>query len=867
MSTETSTTSTAVSTNSVLTMEGITKAFGGVQALKGVNFDLRSGEVHALIGQNGAGKSTLIKILAGALPPDAGTISIDGKPVSLSSPADALHMGIGTVYQDPLVYPELSVTENVFMGRELRDRYGDIDWRAEVNRVRGLLQDLDVTPHIATSPIGSLSIALRQEALIAKALSWEPKVMIFDEPTAILTQHEVETLFGIIRKLRNRGVGIIYISHRIEEIYLLADRVTILKDGESMGTWPVRPIVRDGEQHAEGVSLTTDQLIELMAGRALTESIVKTEPQAAEPILKVQGLTHKGMYHNVSFKVRPGEILGFFGLVGAGRSEVARAIFGEEPAEAGKMIFHGQEVHTHSPHQAVSLGIAYLPEDRKGQGIFGTLSVRYNSIITVIQHLTTLRFVVQPGKEENLAQRYVRDFSIKTPNTRMKVANLSGGNQQKVVLARWLATKPRLLILDEPTAGIDVAAKQEIHNLIVELARGGTAIMLISSELPEVLKLSDRVLTMHEGEVTGEFMRNTAASTVLAAAIRETDEEERASAAPIEAPVAASSTIAPTRTSVSVSHLRTLLTRRESIVLALLIIGSLLFGLFHPTFFSFSNITSILSNVAVVAIISIAMTMVIVSGGIDVSVGSLLAVCMLMSAKVLVAGVNSLLIALLVSLGVGLLIGAINGTIVAYGRIHPIIVTLGTLNIIRALHIQLLGPQWITPPPVARPLALGTFIGLPIPWWLVLVLCFLATLFLRWRPLGRHAYALGGNTEAARLAGINVRGVIIFTYTAIGLLVGLAALIQLGQSGTVQPNTGIGLELQVIAATVIGGTSILGGRGTIIGSLIGALLIEAVHNALITLGTAALLEGLIVGILILIAVGVDALQNRKAVKV
>jgi rhamnose transport system ATP-binding protein len=863
MSTET-TMSTAVSAGPVLTMTGITKAFGGVQALKGVDFDLRAGEVHALVGQNGAGKSTLIKILAGALTPDAGTISIEGTSFSPSSPADALHLGIGTVYQDPLVYPELSVTENIFMGRELRDRYGDIDWRAEVNQVRRLLQDLDVPPHLATHPIGSLSLALRQEALIAKSLSWEPKVMIFDEPTAILTQHEVETLFGIIRKLRNRGVGIIYISHRMEEIYLLADRVTVLKDGESKGTWPLRSVVRDGEQHAE--SVTPDQLIELMAGRALTESIVKTESHAVEPVLRVQGLTHKGMYQDVSFEVHPGEILGFFGLVGAGRSEVARAIFGEEPAEAGKIIFAGQEVPPHSPSQAVSQGIAYLPEDRKGQGIFGNLSVRYNSAITVIQRLATLGFVVQPEKEEDLAQRYVRDLSIKTPNTRLKVANLSGGNQQKVVLARWLATKPRLLILDEPTAGIDVSAKQEIHNLIVELARSGTAIMLISSELPEVLKLSDRVITMHEGVVTGEFMRNTAANTVLAAAMLET-KEERNSTAPIEGPGASSPTKAQTRPVVSASELRALLIRRESIVLALLILGSLVFGLFHPTFFSFGNVISILSNVAVVAIISIAMTMVIVSGGIDVSVGSLLAVCMLMSAKVMIAGADNLLIALLVSLGIGLLIGAINGTIVAYGRIHPIIVTLGMLNIIRALHIQLLGPQWITPPPVARPLALGTFIGLPVPWWLLLILCFLASLFLRWRPLGRHIYALGGNTEAARLAGINVRGVIVFTYAAIGLLVGLAALIQLGQSGTVQPNTGIGLELQVIAATVIGGTSILGGRGTVIGSLIGALLIEAVHNALITLGTVALLEGLIVGILILIAVGVDALQNRKAVKV
>src|SRR6266566_4133779 len=389
----------------ILLMEGIDKSFGGVHALKGVEFALESGEVHALVGQNGAGKSTLIKILSGALTPDAGTIRIDGQAVTRSSPAAGLRLGIGTVYQDPLVYPELTVTENIFTGRELRDRFGNIDKRAQVARVRTLLHDLEVDPGLATRPMGSLSVALRQLALIAKALSWEPKVMIFDEPTAILTQREAETLFGIIRKLRDRGVGIIYISHRMEEIYLLADRVTVLKDGESKGTWPLRSVGRDGEQHAERESVTPDQLIELMAGRALTESIVKTESQAAEPVLRVQGLTHKGMYHDVSFEVHPGEILGFFGLVGAGRSEVARAIFGEEPAEAGKIIFAGQEVPPHSPHQAVSQGIAYLPEDRKGQGLFGNLSVRYNSAITVIQRLATLHFVVQPEKEESLAQR------------------------------------------------------------------------------------------------------------------------------------------------------------------------------------------------------------------------------------------------------------------------------------------------------------------------------------------------------------------------------------------------------------------------------------------------------------------------------
>lgn len=508
--------------STVLVMQGIDKSFGGVHALKGVDFTLDAGEVHALVGQNGAGKSTLIKILSGATSPDAGSIAVDGHVVTLSSPADGLRLGIGTVYQDPLVYPEMSVTENIFMGRELQDRLGNIDKRTQLARVRALLHDLEVDPGLSTRTMSSLSLALRQLALIAKALSWEPKVMIFDEPTAILTQREAETLFAIIRKLRDRGVGIIYISHRLEEVFKIANRVTALKDGEVKGTWPVDTVDQGGDP-----AITINKLIEVMAGRALMESAARTKPAAAPPVLEAKGLTHRQIYHDVSFSVRPGEILGFFGLVGAGRSEVARAIFGEEPAGSGTVAIDGQIVRITSPRQAMRFGIAYLPEDRKGQGLFGNLSVAYNSAITSVRRLSYLGWLVRRGQEDRLAQKYVSDLSIKTPHTRVKVSNLSGGNQQKVVLAKWLAAQPRIFILDEPTAGIDVSSKQEIHNLIVRLAAQEVAIVLISSELSEVLKLSDRIITMHEGHVTGEFTRDAPANAVLAAAMGEEGREAR----------------------------------------------------------------------------------------------------------------------------------------------------------------------------------------------------------------------------------------------------------------------------------------------------------------------------------------------------
>ena len=490
----------------VLEMQGMDKSFGGVHALIDVAFDLQGGEVHALVGQNGAGKSTLIKILAGALQPDAGIIRIDGVPVTLPSPGAALRLGIGTVYQDPLVYPELTVTENIFTGRELRDRLGNIDKRAQVRRVQDLLRDLNVDPRLALRPMGSLSVALRQLALIAKALSWAARVMIFDEPTAILTAREAENLFAIIRKLRDRGVGIIYISHRLEEIFTLADRVTVLKDGQIKGTWPLGAVSRA-------------QLIELMAGHALFESVAHQAPGDARPVLSVRGLSRRDAFQGVDFDLQPGEILGFFGLVGAGRSEVAQALFGVEPADAGEIRLDNRLVRMRSPSQALRLGIAYLPEDRKGQGLFGTLTLRYNTAIAVIRRLSLHATIVRPRREDEIARHYLKELSIKAPGPTTKVSNLSGGNQQKVVLAKWLATEPRIFILDEPTCGIDVSSKQEIHNLIVSLARKGVAIMLISSELPEVLRLSDRIIVMREGQVTGMFARDAAARAVLAAAM------------------------------------------------------------------------------------------------------------------------------------------------------------------------------------------------------------------------------------------------------------------------------------------------------------------------------------------------------------
>lgn len=476
----------------LLECRNIAKSFGGVQALKGVDFTLRPGEVHALVGENGAGKSTLIKIISGALLPDRGEIFYMGQPVRIDSPRKAQEIGISTVYQEPLVYGELSVLENIFLGREIRTPWGNIDWRKEEEKARFLFASLGLPYHFLREPMGELSVGLQQLVLIAKALVYEAKVIIFDEPTAILTEHETERLFNIIHKLRERGVGIIYISHRLEEIFRIADRVTVMRDGEVKGEFPIGAIDRA-------------KIVELMAGKLLVEEIARKRFRGDKPLLSVRGLTKRPRFFDISFDLFPGEILGFFGLVGSGRTDVAQSLFGLLPPEAGEVVFNGSKVRFSSPEEAMSAGVAYLPEDRKVQGLFPIQSVAYNISVTVLRELVRRLGIVDTRKERDLAEKHVRELNIKTPNLRTRVYSLSGGNQQKVVLAKWLSVTPKLLILDEPTRGIDVASKSEIHNLIAQLADQGLGVMVISSELPEILKMSDRVIVMHEGRITGIF--------------------------------------------------------------------------------------------------------------------------------------------------------------------------------------------------------------------------------------------------------------------------------------------------------------------------------------------------------------------------
>jgi ribose transport system ATP-binding protein len=484
----------------LLEASAIGKLFPGVRALDAVDFTLRPGEVHALVGENGAGKSTLIKVFCGVYQPDAGEIRVDGRPVTIPSAQDSQVLGIAPVHQEIHLVPLLSVAENIFLGRQPLRRTGWIDRARMERQAAEILDGLGIRVDVRAL-VTDLSVAQRQMVSISRALSPNARVIILDEPTASLSERETQVLFEIIRRLKSRGVAVIYISHRLEEIFAIGDRVTVMRDGRVVGTKPVS-------------ETRLEEIIAMMVGRKMSELFRKEEVPIGSPVLEVDHLSVEGILRDVSFTLHRGEILGLAGLVGAGRSELARAIFGADRYDQGKVLLEGRPLWARHPREAVTRGVGLAPEDRKQQALIMGLSVAQN--ITLANLFRRQRFgFFSLRAERKIAEAYVKRLGIRTPDVERQVAFLSGGNQQRVVIARWLETRPKVLILDEPTQGVDVGAKAEIHGLMVELARAGVGILLISSDLPEVLQMSDRVLVMHEGRITGRFSRQEATQEMV----------------------------------------------------------------------------------------------------------------------------------------------------------------------------------------------------------------------------------------------------------------------------------------------------------------------------------------------------------------
>ena len=472
----------------LLEMRGIAKRFGNFYALQDVNLDIYRGEIHALMGENGAGKSTLMKILAGAYTATSGEIKIDGVPFPISSPKDAIHAGITLIYQEIHLSPNLTVAENIFLGREIKTLFG-LNRKQMEQEAQEVLDRLGAQ-FLSSQKVSSLTIAEQQQVEIARALHRNSRILVMDEPTAALSSRETEKLFALIKRLRDEGLAIIYISHRMAEIYELADRVSVLRDGKYVGS-----LVRE--------EINSNTLVQMMVGRPLTDLFNKEKVPIGDEVLRIENLSDGKKVQHASLVVRAGEIVGLSGLVGAGRSELAHLLFGVSQPTEGKMYLNGGEISFGSPRDAIAHHVALLPENRKEEGLFLDLNVFKNVTMATIERDATMMVINQAkGREET--EQAIKGLKIRVPNANVDVSGLSGGNQQKVLLSRWMAIHPKLFILDEPTRGVDVGAKSEIYRMMVEMAKQGVAILMISSELPEIVGMSDRVYVMREGHIAGE---------------------------------------------------------------------------------------------------------------------------------------------------------------------------------------------------------------------------------------------------------------------------------------------------------------------------------------------------------------------------
>jgi ABC-type sugar transport system ATPase subunit/ribose/xylose/arabinose/galactoside ABC-type transport system permease subunit len=845
---------------SLLQLTAVTKSFGAVRALQGVSFDLHPGEVHALLGENGAGKSTLIKIIAGAHAPDSGTVELQGKVVPHLTPAAAHQRGVACIYQQPALFPDLTVAENIALRLQPLSVFGRADWRAWRAQAAALLDRINA--HLSPdAEVRSLSMPEQQLVEIACALGAGARIVIMDEPTSSLTQPEVELLFGIVRDLRASGVGLIYISHRLDEIFRLADRVTVLRDGESVGTRRLRarPLPEPGATPAalETGNLTESDLIRLMVGREVLHIYPPPEGEPGKVVLSLRDVASAaGGVKRVSFEVRAGEVVGLAGLVGAGRTELARVLFGITPADAGEILIANQPVRIASPQDAAAHGIAYVPEDRRRHGVILEMPVAHNMTLAVHRTLFPGSWL-RLGAERAFALDFIRNLAVKTSSPDAPAASLSGGNQQKVSLARWLATKPRILILDEPTQGVDVGAKSEIHRFIRRLARDGLAVLLISSDLPEIVGMSDRIAVMRGGTVVTTLPAGSDAHAVMAAALG------AGAALQPEPELRPEATRTPENETPSVRSVPRPWTSfsREISVVGALVLMLLGLALFTPNFFEPQPLLSRLTAAAPRLVLACGVALVLIVRQIDISIGSLFAVCGTCAG--LLAQQIPLGVAFPAAVAAGALGGAVNGALIAGLGLPSIVVTLATMVTLRealrlyqqGVFINLpQGAQWF-----GLPMAAGQFAVCGIALGTLVLLAW----GLRHRTGGRFLYAIGSDTEAARLAGLRPRWTTFLVFTFMGALAGLAAILNLVQSPQVDPNGGRGLELEAIAAAVVGGVAVSGGRGTLWGVLAGLLLLVCVGPALTYAGVKPHWEKAVQGAIILLAVVTEGIRRRR----
>ncbi len=813
----------------VLELTGIGKSFPGVVALRAIDLALRAGTIHALIGENGAGKSTLINVLSGTLAPDAGALLLDGRAVLIPSASQAHALGIVTVHQEVDLFPDLSVLENVGLQQGLpANRLGLVDWATQRRRTQLALRAVG-DPVPADVLAGRLTPAQRQLVEIGAAVSQSARVLVLDEPTSSLSDAEAQILFAHLRRFRAAGAAILYVSHRFEDVFALADEVTVLRDGQRTWTGPL-------------AETSPAALIRHMVGRDLAAP----PPRADRPLGPVRLACAElsaadGSFAGVTLSVRGGEVLGLYGLVGAGRSEWAQGVFGLRPLARGEVQIDGRPVRPSSPGQMARRGLAYVPEDRLRQGLCRNLGVRANAVLAALRRLAPFGWMMR-SREAQQARAIVDQLAVRLHSLEQPIGTLSGGNQQKVVLGRWLSCEPAVLVLDEPTRGVDVGAREEIYALVRRLAEEGRAIVFISSDLPEVVAHADRVGVFCSGRLVAILGPGSTTAEEIAAAAMPTER-----GAPERGP-------APRQ-----FHAPRAL-RELALALVVIVFFATLHGL-TGTFLGPSGVRSLLTDAALLSFCAVGAALVLMAGGLDISLGALMALSAAVAGKLWAQGAP-LPAVVLAALGVGAAGGALNAALSMLGRVHPIVVTLGTMSVYRGLTLWWLGEN-VHVDNERRSWAVASVLGLPLAAWLGLGLLVVAWWALRHTLAGRALYAFGSNPAAAHRVGIERGPVWLKAFAIQGALVGLAGLLFLARSGGLQPTSYEEKTLDAIAAAVVGGVAITGGRGSVWGVALGCLFLVSLTPACTALQLAPTWRQALVGSVMVVAVSIDTFWRGR----
>ena len=847
----------------------VAKSFPPVRALHGVDVDLRSGEVLALVGENGAGKSTCVKLLGGVYRPDEGAVRIRGRSVELQGPAAARRLGIAVVHQHPALFPDLSITENLFAGRLRRGWGGRLDHVGMRRSAQESLSQVGLTRDPSTQ-VAALSTSEQQLVEIARALAETVPVLILDEPTAALSSAEVDRLFCVVDVLRAQGVATMFVGHRLEEVFRIADRITVLRDGGLVGTW-------------RAADLTPDDLVKRMVGRVLTDLYPARSGVPGPVVLSASGLSRRGAFEGVDLEIRAGEVVSLAGMVGSGRTELARVLFGIDRRTGGQVYLDGTPVRLRTSADALSRGIAYVSEDRRGQSVVEEFSILENATLPGVARTTRGRLVLR-RLQLALVSGPLSRMDLRFHDYSQRISELSGGNQQKVVLAKWLATQPRLLILDEPTQGIDVRAKAEVHRIVAELADRGMAVLLISSDLPEVLGMSDRVLVMRRGRLVAEFDRPSATLEAVGLAAIGGAEGSRPER-PMDPPAAgprvqpgvergARSTASTIGYVASPGRWRApaarsaLLARRELGLLAGLVLLVAGITMTTPAFLDGTNLASVFGEASLVGIVAVGEMLVLLTRNIDLSVGSVIG----LSAYIFGSFVEShpgtpIVWASLLACGLGLMCGLFNGAIVAFGRVPSIVVTLGTLYVFRGIDATVSNGKEIAPgeiPDRVQRLLSGDVAGLSVLVWIALAVFVSVGILLRSTSIGRETYQVGSNPDGARLMGLPASRRVLAVFGLSGLFAGLDGALWATHYGIVDGQSAYGLELSVVAAVVVGGVALRGGSGSVIGVFLGTVMLFVIQNVLELAKVESTALEVFYGTAIVLAVTLDAVVARRS---